>query len=1083
MLSTMHNNILCDDFKKSSKKMEGYIPVYPSQDDPNIQRIVSSKREFNELLPSLDEPPVTKVRRLLNRQKLFARLTRLGDHMINIHEPGTGKTCGFIETAEQYKRSGTFTKTVIVEKNEGLINQVKEQIIKQCTPEGEYYMTEPSDAEFVTQKMQRKRENVSLSRWYSFRTYESFANELFELSDDRIRAKYSHTIIIFDEAHNINKLDDDADGEGTKNINKEIMRLTHNIEGSKIILATATPMINSPKEFAALINLLRPLDNQIKAKEYYSLEEIESYTRGKVSYIKSNLPDIDVIYEGTPMKFREEIADIEISVNMYLSSMGDLQEREYRSIDSNDALLTREAVVSTLSFPIINGIQTTSSDFIAEVNCSLVWKNNPNFLNWSERGDCLTFQEWLSNRDNLKRLSGKLDKIVEIETQNEGCSFIYSFNVEGSGVKMMERILSLYGFEQFKENNIDNIFVQGDNTKIRDSFKKKPRVAIITGSTPSNRQRSILETFNSPKNVKGEYIKILIGSSKVRDGISLSHCQRMHLIRPHWHYAGMIQSINRVLRVSGHNVLKETLKKEALELGYIEGSKEFEDYTKIKVRIYRHCIDYNLDENIRGKSKNNSDYQFMKKATEKEIKIVDVMNKIKICAVDALINKEQNQLSINDTFNYQKLNFLPTWTELQDPSYEFMRSDPTDYSTYNILYIDIQKLVDYLKDVLRRKGSISYQNIFERFNSQYTMEEIFEAIDKLKKESQYLTKEYDQKMNIEIGPNGIYVQRISQPYDERFIHNISIYDVNPVINYETTLQRYLSKHKHDIMLRKREEFIENVNNISENDKLYRSKIKTLLDMDVWERIYILEELYLAKHDISNVFSEVSSKDVNSLALLFKGYLFQIDDENENSYYIHILNTLEKENSHNALARHREPRKLTIFSPSEGFIGWREPSEYECSYFKDKIKEKIDREIEKFEENQIYGSILQDGTFRLIANLGMDEDSMDKRMGRRGKEPKSFMKEEKVKIATIERIYPNKKSQDKKYSKTEIKKFREDMKKSVSDDFINSLDDEQVIIYHIWESCTNVDSYFQPELIKKLRKDGRIYQPYVLTDKI
>ena len=78
----------------------------------------------------------------------------------------------------------------------------------------------------------------------------------------------------------------------------------------------------------------------------------------------------------------------------------------------------------------------------------------------------------------------------------------------------------------------------------------------------------------------------------------------------------------------------------------------------------------------------------------------------------------------------------------------------------------------------------------------------------MKKDSNYLIKNYDQKMNIEIGPNGIYVQRFSNHYDKRFIHDISIYDNNQVINYENNINKYLSNIKHNVMARKVEEFKE-----------------------------------------------------------------------------------------------------------------------------------------------------------------------------------------------------------------------------------------------------------------------------------
>lgn len=1062
--------------------MENYVPVYPSIDDPNIQRIVSSKREFNELVPSRDDVVSRDSRKALNRQKLFARLTKLGDQMLNIHGTGSGKTCGFIEAAEQYKNSGTYDKVIIVEKNEGLINEIKNQIINTCTQKGEYYTSDPKD-DLITQRMKRKRENESLGKWYDFKTYGAFVNELSEMSDTLINSKYSHKIFIFDEAHNIIGPEEDTflnNDDEKKKFYPEIYRLTHNIVQSKIILVTATPMVNKVNEIAKLFNLFRPEDNQIKIKNKYSLQEVESFARGRVSYYKAGLPDVTVKYVGTPLPFSDDVTGIDLNFEMYLSKLGDLQEKCYREIVTK-AFYSEENRTSTMVFPVIDGNPTTASDYIEEVSGNLKWKNYPLFHRWEEKGDYLSFPEWLKNKDNLRRISGKIAEIIDIETSNEGCSFIYSFDVNKAGVNIIERILSLYGFEQFIENTTDNIFIQGDNTKIRDSFKKKPRVAIITGQTKPSRQNTILELFKSPVNVNGEYIKILIGSSRVRDGISVYHCQRMHLLRPHWNFSGMIQSINRVLRVTGHDDLKRKKIMEAEELGYEEGDEEYEKYIKIEVKVYRHCIDYNLDENIRGISNNNSDYQTMRTAVSKEVQINDIMDSLKICALDAHINREANDLSLEDPFNHRKSKFLPTWTELQDPNYVFLKSDKTDYSTYYVSYMDVGKLIEYMKNILRSQGSVSYKSIFEKFNNHYTLEEIFEAVGKLRSESRYLCKKYDQKMNIEIGSNGIYIQRISTPLDSRLIHDISIYDSNPVVTYQTRPLSYLNKVKHDIMARKCEEFIKDISEINTDERIYRQKIRFLLDLSIWERIYILEELYLSKYKISGKFEKLDDKSISSLSLLFKGYLYQINDEDEVKYYVHILNTAEKDISHNSLARHKEPRNLTIFSPSEGFIGWREPIDKEYEYFREKIKEVINEEMKVYEENKNYGTILKDGIFRLVANIFDDVDTSDKRLGQSGKDPKSYMKKDKVLISVMERIYPTKKSQEKNYSLTEINKIREKITKDISKEYADSLDDEQVKIYHIWDTCTNVDSYFQTEIIKKFKKDNRIYQPYILTE--
>ena len=110
------------------------------------------------------------------------------------------------------------------------------------------------------------------------------------MSDDFIKSKFSNTIFVFDEAHNIHTLDDDAEKiKNNANIKKEIMRLTHLIEKSKIILVTATPIINFPKDFSTLINLFRPLNDQMPKKKIIILsKKLNHMLEGKFHILKQN---------------------------------------------------------------------------------------------------------------------------------------------------------------------------------------------------------------------------------------------------------------------------------------------------------------------------------------------------------------------------------------------------------------------------------------------------------------------------------------------------------------------------------------------------------------------------------------------------------------------------------------------------------------------------------------------------------------------------------------------------------------------------------------------------------------------------
>lgn len=1113
--------------------MEDFIPIYPSADDKDIQRIITAKKEFNELAPDVNDKIIDGTRRLLNNQELFGRIMTTTDRMLNMYEPGAGKTCAFIRFAEGYKDTGAFQKAIILERSNTLINEVKRQILNNCTPVGEYSSEEGFDDLETTERMRKKRRNDSLKQWYEFNTYDTFSNQLEDLTDDQIAQKYKKYIFIFDEAHNIIP---DKDKVNSSKRYKEFKRLCHNVTQCKICLITATPMINGVIESIHMMNLLLPPDNQIPLKSDYRLSELEPYFRGKITFIQTLLENAKVKYMGREFIFSQDILDlhptnpaldpvnkrkVSVPINMYLTKMGDLQLEQFVTV-KKDNFKALDKGFSSFVFPIINGVTSRSTDYIEESGGKIKWKNFSNFIDWEHRGNYISFQDWLKDINNVKRVSGKMADIIKTELESPGCSFIFHTLVDNAGVKFMMMVLGLYGFEQFTENSFEYIFTNASKTKIRDSYKKHPRVALITGGLygTDSRQDAIINLFNSDANVNGEYIKILIGSGKARDGINVYHCQRMHLFSPHWHYSGMIQSINRVLRVAGHNALKAYRKREALALGYVEGSPEYIAHTDIEVKVYRHCIDYNLDENIREIKNDNSDYYFMKLAVEKQIDITRRMNMMKACAVDALINRPRNKLSLDDPFNFDKLLYIPTWTEIVDPSYIPYKSDPVDYSTYNILYINPEKIVSKIKRILLKNGNMSYDEIKQEFRSS-TKEDIYAAIESFRSQGKYVENEFGEKLTLEVGENGLHLQRFSYPSDPRFIHNISIYDFPQAVVVPRNIASFFQQNVHLMMRSTYLQLIANSSELATKDSVYDMKLNYIKDLNRWKQIQILEELIKAKYNGSKILEDLSKFQIDVFISMYRGYLFDFTGESSMPpAWVHVMTTTFEKEKSNVQSKHKDPKRLKIFVLSEKYIGWRLPFEEESNFYHKMIKAKIEKDMSKYVKFSTFGSILQDGKFRIHddgsydkdiltpmdcpkGDCGADDESVttrdsetegesddndedeapvtkeDRRMNQRGKEPKSINKKILIKIAVAEKMYPPWKKSAKATDEN-IKYKREAIRAEHSDKYVSSLTDEEVNLYYLWDSCSNVAKFFQSEIIKKMRDDGRLYEPYILT---
>src|SRR5690606_335543 len=103
---------------------------------------------------------------------------------------------------------------------------------------------------------------------------------------------------------------------------------------------------------------------------------------------------------------------------------------------------------------------------------------------------------------------------------------------------------------------------------IRQNFPKKPRFAIITsGMSPSSKMDLILEIFNSWENRHGEYIKVLIATPIVREGINTANVLTYINLGPEWNASLSFQAKYRVLRAISHEDLLEELRETAIVQG------------------------------------------------------------------------------------------------------------------------------------------------------------------------------------------------------------------------------------------------------------------------------------------------------------------------------------------------------------------------------------------------------------------------------------------------------------------------------------------------------------------------------------
>jgi hypothetical protein len=184
-------------------QMDELLAFYPPRRDPEIQTLISAKKEFRELASD----PFEVLKRIrgdyFKHQKLIEKFIEHYNTLILYHETGTGKSCAITAASEVLKRHhfdnlssdphlSYIERAYIIVKNDTLLDRMKDEIICRCT-DGIYDTPEAGDS--------KQKVHKNLNQWYELVERERFARRLAKMSNEEIFETFSNTIVFVDEAH------------------------------------------------------------------------------------------------------------------------------------------------------------------------------------------------------------------------------------------------------------------------------------------------------------------------------------------------------------------------------------------------------------------------------------------------------------------------------------------------------------------------------------------------------------------------------------------------------------------------------------------------------------------------------------------------------------------------------------------------------------------------------------------------------------------------------------------------------------------------------------------------------------------
>jgi hypothetical protein len=329
---------------------------YPGLDDPNFIENLITRKEFWKLRTQR-EP--TSMEEKCKRGKPFRKLPHQEflENYINVATPyngvlvfqgvGSGKTGAAILVAMGFQdvlrrlhkgdRRQEKKKIMILTPGDKVQDNFKQEIFnfkkyfqtkKGLSPQqilqlegesqqitGNRYMPDPEKARTSTAEQIIKSVSKKIKNDFEFMNHQAFANriialigkneagELWNLKPEtldetqkkRINRRYRNRVMIIDEVHNIR--------DNENNIVPPVLEaLVQNAENLRIVLLSATPMIDSPREIIYLLNLLLMNDRRppLQIKDIFDKvgnfqpngkKKLEEAALGYISYLRSETPD------------------------------------------------------------------------------------------------------------------------------------------------------------------------------------------------------------------------------------------------------------------------------------------------------------------------------------------------------------------------------------------------------------------------------------------------------------------------------------------------------------------------------------------------------------------------------------------------------------------------------------------------------------------------------------------------------------------------------------------------------------------------------------------------------------------------
>lgn len=691
-------------------KLEDFLPIYPEFDD-DVKEILGEKfiedgdsnfniyrkKEFYDYRLDEQEMKPERPGKPMKHQIIIARY--ISSHtpykgLLLMHDPGTGKTCSSVAAIEQIRNEknlyNSYNGALILMKGSNLINNYINELVFVCTCKEQDkdkkcidgpYIPQEYHEDGITEEQKKRRINAKIKEFYDFDTFGVFSSKINKMKKENIIKKYSNKIIVIDEVHNLRLKDEE-------NHYSIIHKFLHTVQNCKVILLSGTPMVDKPEEISSVMNLILPINKQLPTednfvKEYLvrsdnknitllnkdKITDLKDYIHGYVSYLKAMRSDVKKTYMGDISIGPKDTS----SINLYKLTMSKFQTSSYHPAYLKDKESSEKTGVyndsiqsSLFVFPngkygkdgFLDYVQETTQKSILDDQERSVFKLSSALRDEIIKGTS-TIEEKLERLRTFSVIYADcIQKLLDPSDQSN--HFIYINLVKGSGAVLFAKLLDLFGFRESKGG-----------------FSRGLHYSIITNTTTTDKENmEIIKTFNHRSNMDGKYIKVIIGSKVISEGITFKNIQNIHIFTPSWNFSETDQAIARGYRLFSHKDLEEA-------------------GINVNVKIYLYCALPNL-EDIDEELDNSIDYQMYKVSNDKDISIKSIENVIKEASFDCALNKKRNTF-LDSKNGSRECNYGNCKYKCDGVPKQYIDNLlELDMSTYNLYYneTDLNNIID-----------------------------------------------------------------------------------------------------------------------------------------------------------------------------------------------------------------------------------------------------------------------------------------------------------------------------------------------------------------------------------------------------